>query len=498
MKTLIHSILYLLLLNTCFAQSIPEDSLYLGQSLPGYEPKIFVLPVNGSLRPVERITISNDGKEIYFGQLNTYNPGATLKIFYFKYYENKWQGPAELFNGYMAPALSPNDSVLYIQSSINYYTACAYYSVRTGTGWSAPSKLFYFSQQSHYTQKTLLNNYYTSTNFQNPTYRDIGKVIISGTDTSVSNIGLPVNTNIDESDFFIARDESYIIHARHTSSVAGDLFISYKKSSGGWTNSKSLGSHINLPNPTWEYGPFVTQNNKYLFFTRGGNAWASYNTYWVKIDNIIDSLRHTNYIPYLKNQIPNQTDTAGTSYSYTFPDSTFIDDDGNNTLTYSAALSNGSPLPSWLNFNPASRTFWSTSALSGTLSIKVTATDTANASAVCIFPLDVIQQISVEPINEKTINEYRLFQNYPNPFNPGTVISYAVLNYSFVSIKLYDMLGKEIVSLVNSFQKRGLYDIRLNMNDLNLSSGVYFYVLTAIEANTSRIFKDTKVMGFLK
>jgi hypothetical protein len=60
------------------------------------------------------------------------------------------------------------------------------------------------------------------------------------------------------------------------------------------------------------------------------------------------------------------------------------------------------------------------------------------------------------------------------------------------------MLGKEIVSLVNSFQKRGLYDIRLNMNDLNLSSGVYFYVLTAIEANTSRIFKDTKVMGFLK
>ena len=98
----------------------------------------------------------------------------------------------------------------------------------------------------------------------------------------------------------------------------------------------------------------------------------TYYTYWVKVDNIIDSLRQTNFIPYLVNQIPNQTDSVGVQYSYTIPDSTFIDDDGNNTITYSATLGDGSSLPSWLNFNPGTRNFRGTPTAAGSLSIKVT------------------------------------------------------------------------------------------------------------------------------
>jgi hypothetical protein len=272
--------------------------------------------------------------------------------------------------------------------------------------------------------------------------------------------------------------------------MPGDLYISYKKADGTWTNSKSLGSEINLPFPSWEYGPFVTRDNKYLFFSRGGAAMTSYNTYWVKIDNIIDSLKHTNFVPYLKSQIPDQSDTAGTPYSYTYPENTFIDDDGNNTLTYSAALSSGNPLPSWLNFDPVTRTFWSASTTAGTFSIKVIATDTAGASASCTFTLDVVQQIGIEPINEQIPNELKLLQNYPNPFNPSTNIAFDIPKSSFAKMVLYDINGREIVTLVSEVLKAGSY--RVSLNGENLSSGIYFCTL---ENNG---YNKTKKMILLK
>ncbi len=474
MKTLIISVLCSLFSCICFSQSIPTDSLYLGQIPPGYEPKIFVLPVNGSLRPIERITISSDGKEIIFGQLNTYPPTIT-KIFSYRYAENRWQGPTELFSGFAAPALSPNDSILFMQTSITYDIARTYYSRKISSGWSVPVEMFHFSQQSHYTQVTSLNNIFISTNFPGSVLRDVGKVMINGADTTVMSIGMPINTSLDESDFFISRDESFIIHARHSSSVTGDLYISYKKAGGGWTNSKSLGSHINYPTPTWEYGPFVTQDNKYLFFTRGANAWNSYNTYWCRIENIIDSLKLTNYVPYLKNQIPNQTDTAGKQFTYTIPDSTFTDDDGNNTLSYTATLSNGSALPGWLGFNPVTRTLSGIIAPVQSLNIKVTAIDTAGASAFCTFTLNIIQHIGLEPLNENVPGQFMLAQNYPNPFNPDTYIVFDIPKATFTSLKVYDLAGREVKILVNELLKPGSY--RVNLNAGNFSSGIYFYKL---------------------
>ncbi len=476
MRTIIITAIFVIVTMNIFSQSIPVDSMYLGQVKPGYEPKVFVLPINNALRPIERITITADGKEIYFGQLNSYPPSIT-KVFYYRYTENRWQGPVELFSGYVAPSLSPNDSVLITQASLNYYTAISYYSTRTVTGWTSPVQMYHFSNQSHYTQITGYNNKYTSTSYGSSQYRDISRVIISGADTSVVSIGMPVSTELDESDFFIARDESYIIHARHTSIVAGDLLISYRKTTGGWTNSKSLGSHINFPNPTWEYGPFVTHDNKYLFFTRGNNSWNSYLTYWVKIDNIIDSLKYTNYVPYVKNQIPGQTDTNGTQFSYTVPDSTFTDDDGNNTLSYTATLASGEPLPSWLNFDPVTRKFTGLVSSAADLNLKVIASDTANTSAFSTFTLSIIQQIGIEPINEIMPSEYKLYQNYPNPFNPSTNISFDVPKTAFTKLIIYNIQGREVATLVKEYLKPGSYKIDFFAE--NLSSGIYFYKLVS-------------------
>jgi hypothetical protein len=496
MKKIFFSILSLLLLNVCFAQPIPTDSLYLAQTPPGYTPKIFVLPINGVMRPVERITITSDGKEFYYSELDTY-PANVQRVKCYKYLNNKWQGPFVVFEGYMGPALSMNDSIMYMQKDVDN-AACTFFAVRNSTGWSEPVRRLSTTQATHYYQESNLKNFYVSSVFQSSALRDISILQINGTDTTIKNLGKPINTNMDESDFFIARDESYMIHARHSATLAADLFISYKKTDGSWTNSKTLGPQVNLPSPTWEYGCYVTKDNKYLFFTRGGASMNTYYIYWVRIDNLIDSLRHTNFVPYLKSQISNQTDTVGQVLNYTFPDSTFIDDDGNNTLTYSATLSSGGALPSWINFNPATRTFTFTPTSIGSTGLKVIATDTANATAVCTFNLNVVEHTAIRESNGQIINEYKLFQNFPNPFNPSTVISYSLLNNSNVSIKLYDILGKEITTLVNSFQKRGMYEVILNMNNLNLSSGLYFYTIIANESNSNQIFKETRVMNYIK
>lgn len=87
-----------------------------------------------------------------------------------------------------------------------------------------------------------------------------------------------------------------------------------------------------------------------------------------------------------------------------------------------------------------------------------------------------------------------LSQNYPNPFNPVTKIDYDIPQNSFVSLKLYDMSGKEVKSLLNTNQSAGFYTVQLNAGDL--SSGIYFYRLIA-NSNGNNIIL-TKKLSVLK
>jgi len=75
--------------------------------------------------------------------------------------------------------------------------------------------------------------------------------------------------------------------------------------------------------------------------------------------------------------------------------------------------------------------------------------------------------------------EFGLGQNYPNPFNPTTTINYSIPNNSYVTLKVYDMTGKEVATLVKEQLTPGNYSVNLNANTYNLSSGIYFYKISA-------------------
>jgi hypothetical protein len=102
----------------------------------------------------------------------------------------------------------------------------------------------------------------------------------------------------------------------------------------------------------------------------------------------------------------------------------------------------------------------------------------------------LVTPVSVEPDDEVVINDFILGQNYPNPFNPSTVISYQLPVNSNVTLKVCDVLGNEVATLVDEEQPSGRYEIEFNASIL--PSGVYFYQLKTGN------YLETKKMVLLK
>ncbi len=97
---------------------------------------------------------------------------------------------------------------------------------------------------------------------------------------------------------------------------------------------------------------------------------------------------------------------------------------------------------------------------------------------------------SIEEISSITPNNYTLSQNYPNPFNPSTSINFAIANSEFVTLKIYNILGSEVATLVNETLASGSY--KFNFDASNLASGIYLYELKAGN------FAQIKKMNLLK
>jgi hypothetical protein len=104
---------------------------------------------------------------------------------------------------------------------------------------------------------------------------------------------------------------------------------------------------------------------------------------------------------------------------------------------------------------------------------------------------DVYGPVTATPVASGTLpSEFALSQNYPNPFNASTVIRYSLASDEHVTLKVYNVYGQEVASLVNADQKAGQYTVQ--WNGKNASSGVYFYTLNAGD------FSQTKKMVYTK
>ena len=103
----------------------------------------------------------------------------------------------------------------------------------------------------------------------------------------------------------------------------------------------------------------------------------------------------------------------------------------------------------------------------------------------------VIFENNNPPIHDINIPaKYDLSQNYPNPFNPTTKLEFGISNLGFVTLKVYDILGKEVKTLVNEIKPAGTYSVLFDGS--NLASGVYFYRIEAGE------FRDIRRMVLIK
>jgi hypothetical protein len=268
-----------------FAQELPAGSLFLGQTPPGGKPKALPLFVNQGFFAAERIAISNDGRDIYYSEIKSYYPIRGENIKRYTYANGKWNGPFDLFAGY-APSLSLTGDTMFIERKDPANKSETYISVRNGSGWGNPKRILTKLDKAHYYQVTKKGNHYISSIAGNGTgLNDWCSVTISGADTTASSLGKPLNTSWENLDFFIAGDESYMIVTNRPT-----LAISYKKADGSWSNPRVLGKKIDFGLGSW--GPWVTPDNKYLFYSTGTIPdYSDVAVYWVRIDNVIDSLQ---------------------------------------------------------------------------------------------------------------------------------------------------------------------------------------------------------------
>ncbi|MCH8942656.1 MAG: T9SS type A sorting domain-containing protein [Bacteroidetes bacterium] len=125
------------------------------------------------------------------------------------------------------------------------------------------------------------------------------------------------------------------------------------------------------------------------------------------------------------------------------------------------------------------------------VTVAVRVDDKSDNVDVQIYNINVITGID----DENTIpNTFKLFQNYPNPFNPSTTISFQLPALSFVILKIYDVLGREVKTLINKEMKAGNYKVDFNASQL--SSGIYFYRLSI--SGGTKDFTSIKKMVLLK
>ncbi len=184
--------------------------------------------------------------------------------------------------------------------------------------------------------------------------------------------------------------------------------------------------------------------------------------------------------------------TLANTYNYSL---TVTDNNGATGQTSGQIIINGES-NNYVTVNPANGSITPGGSQNITVSLNAENLQVGNYSGQVIIstnggniviPIDYL--VDVEQISELP-TQFSLSQNYPNPFNPSTVIEFSIPQSSKVSLKVYDMLGREILNLIDEQKSAGQY--KVNLNASALSSGIYLYKLVANN------YSETKKMMLLK
>jgi hypothetical protein len=246
--------------------------------------------------------------------------------------------------------------------------------------------------------------------------------------------------------------------------------------------SKSLLFDSLIINDTTPLPPITLQSNtQYFWRMKSGNTCGTGN--WSPVNNFTTGMAppappilvcDTANVPLNPtldwNDVPNAT-----SYRIQISTSPIF---SSTIINSTVSISQYTVPPGVLNYS--SHYYW-----------RVNATNfggTSPWSSVCSFT--TIGSSSIKIISSEVPTENKLYNNYPNPFNPTTNIKFAIPKNEFVKITVFDMLGKELETLVNEQLQSGTYET--NWNAPNYPSGVYFYKLSAGD------FSETRKMLLIK
>lgn len=275
-----------------------KDLNYFNELPPGLTPKIFASGKVSSTNEFEfGAVFSNDRGEFYYGVYS--NGKAETRMM--KFENGSWSKPVKLLThdvySYNDPFLTPDNKKLFFISDQPLSGTGPkkdfdiWYIERQADKWSQPKnagKNINSEKNEYYISFTKTGKMYFSSNIhdqeEKENYDIYSSEIKNGEFQPSTKLGPGVNTSSYEADVFVAPDESYVIFAanRPGGLGSGDLYVSFRKQDGTWTQSKSLGVTINTD--TDDFCPYVSPDGKYLFYASRGDV------YWVSTD-VISKLR---------------------------------------------------------------------------------------------------------------------------------------------------------------------------------------------------------------
>jgi len=443
---------------------------YLGQTPPEDTAVIFAPGIISKAdRKESKIAFSPDGKECIFDTNNG--------LYCAKYIDSAWTEPViATFPGDYYSA--DGKRLYYTIWNADWTTGSDIWFVeRTETGWGdpqlLPSPINSSSIDFDYSESNDGVAYISSARANGYGSDDIWRVRhLSDQSIQVENLGSAVNSSSNDFSPCIAPDGSYLIFASTRYSIYGQqsLWISFNKGENGWTkpiDMNSGGAKINYTG-YWQKGPSLSPDGKYLFFNHhtSSDLQDTIDIYWVST-HVIVGLKKVAFAPKKTKQIPNMNITTDSTINYVIPENTFSCEYGTASLKYTATLSNGAALPSWLSFNAATRTLSGTPKQAGTDTLQITATNADTMSASCTFKIIVSSKVGISQLDENKI------KISPNPTTGLINISFGANQFQQAIAEVFNTEGKLLLAktfrdTVNetinlSYFPKGMYVLNLNI-----------------------------------